>query len=148
MTTSETGLKLIESFEALRLTAYKPTPQDVWTIGYGHTDGVKEGDTCTNEQAEQWLDEDIRVAELAIDTRVTVTLNQNQYDALVSFTFNVGTEAFETSTLLKLLNAGDTMGAGIQFLVWTRQAGKVLQGLLNRRKKEQSLFLTPMAAGV
>jgi lysozyme len=141
MTTSPNGRKLIESFEGLRTSAYLPTPHDVPTIGYGHTDGVKMGDTCTQEQADAFLEEDLRAAELAIECMVAVPLNQNQFDALVSFVFNVGAHAFETSTLLRLLNEGDYAGAANQFLVWRKQNGVTLPGLVARRTKERALFL-------
>ena len=81
MTTSPAGIALIKSFEQCRLVAYRPTPNDVPTIGWGHTDGVKMGDTCTQEQADDWLPEDVRAAELAIETTVMCPLDQNQFDA-------------------------------------------------------------------
>ena len=143
MTTSSNGRALIESFEGLRLEAYLPTPNDVPTIGYGHTDGVQMGDTCTPEQADAYLAEDLTASELAIECTVSVDLNQNQFDALVSFVFNVGAHNFETSTLLKLLNSGDYDGAAQQFTRWDKQAGEVLPGLLKRRTAEQALFTTP-----
>ena len=142
METSAAGRALIESFEGLRLDAYLPTPNDVPTIGYGHTDGVKLGDVCTQADADEFLSEDLRAFELAVEMCVSVELTQNQYDALVSFVFNVGAGNFKSSTLLRLLNAGNVQGAADQFLVWDRQAGIVLPGLLKRRTAERALFLT------
>jgi lysozyme len=143
MTTSDAGRAFIETFEGLRTTAYMPTPHDVPTIGYGHTLGVKMGDTCTQAEADEMLAEDLRVAELVLETLVEVDLNQNQIDALVSFVFNVGAGNFKSSTLLKLLNQSDFDGAADQFLRWDKQAGVELAGLTKRRAAERSLFLTP-----
>ena len=130
----------IEQFEGLRLASYQDSI-GVWTIGYGHTEGVSAGMTCTSEQADAWMAEDLRVAELAVDISVRVPLNQNQYDALVSFTFNVGSGNFENSTLLKKLNLSDYIGASAQFPIWDRAGGQALPGLLKRRLAERDLFL-------
>lgn len=146
------GLEIIKDSEQLRLAAYMPTPNDVPTIGYGHTAGVKMGDTCTPAQAEQWLREDCAEAEAAVNELVKVPLNQNQFDALVSFTFNVGAdidadtiaEGLGDSTLLRKLNAGDYAGAADEFPKWCKQAGIVLGGLVKRRARERELFLTPV----
>jgi lysozyme len=144
MKTSAAGRALIEALEGFRGVAYLPTPQDVPTIGYGHTRGVQMGDTCTPATADYWLSQDLAGAEGAVIAYVTYAqLNQNQFDALVSFTYNVGTSAFGHSTLLELLNEGDLVGAANQFLVWNKQAGNVLEGLTARRMKERELFLTP-----
>jgi lysozyme len=142
MTTSPAGIALIKSFEQCRLVAYLPTPHDVPTIGWGHTDSVKMGDTCTQEQADEYLEEDLRTSELAIECKVSVPLTQNQFDAMVSFVFNVGTGNFESSTLLHMLNLGQYNTAADQFLRWDKQAGQVLPGLLSRRQAERALFLT------
>lgn len=143
------GLELIRSFEDLRLRAYLPTPNDVWTIGYGHTRGVKPGDVCTPEQALQWLREDCAEAETAVRQLVKVPLTQGRFDALVSFVFNVGAdidadtiaEGLGDSTLLRKLNAGDYVAAADEFLKWNKQKGKVLNGLVRRRAAERELFL-------
>jgi len=140
MTTSAAGRMFIEQFEGLRLASYQDSI-GVWTIGYGHTEGVSAVMTCTPEQADAWMAEDLRVAELAVDISVRVTLNQNQYDALVSFTFNVGSGNFENSTLLKKLNLSDYIGASAQFPIWDRAGGQALPGLLKRRLAERDLFL-------
>lgn len=145
MTTSPAGRAFIESWETFRPTAYKPTPKDVPTIAYGHTHDVKMGDTCTLAQADALLGEDLFVCEHVVDNAVTAPLDQNQYDALISFVFNVGAGAFSRSTLRKLLNEDDFEGAAEQFLVWDHQAGIVLPGLLRRRQAERDLFLKEIA---
>ena len=133
-------VELIKEAEGLRLEAYLPTPNDVWTIGYGHTKTAKPGMKITHAGAEALLLHDLAWVETAIDTYVQVPLNQNQYDALASFIYNVGATAFRKSTLLRLLNAGDYDGAADQFPRWNKQKGKVLNGLTNRRQKEKTLF--------
>ena len=138
-----TGVKdveLIKESEGLRLEAYLPTPNDVWTIGYGHTKTAKKGMRITLAGAEALLYQDLAWVEAAIDTYVQVPLNQNQYDAIASFIYNVGATAFRKSTMLKLLNAGDYDGAANQFPRWNKQKGKVLNGLTKRRQKEKTLF--------
>ncbi|MDQ9019931.1 lysozyme [Acinetobacter sichuanensis] len=141
-TTSSAGIDLICSFEGLELEAYDDGV-GVWTIGYGTTviNGVKvkKGDTCTVEQAKKYMASDLRKFEAAVN-KVTVALNQNQFDALVSLTYNIGTGAFADSTLLKKLNAGDYKGAAAQFGVWVKAGGKRMQGLVNRRAVERKLF--------
>lgn len=135
------NIDLIKEHEGLRLKAYLPTVDDVWTIGYGHTRNVYPGMVITNKQAEEFLKEDLDWVESTIKTHVKVPLNQNQYDALASLIYNIGSGAFAGSTLLKKLNAGDYQGAADQFLVWNKQKGKTLKGLVDRRKRERSLFL-------
>lgn len=115
---------------------------DPWTVGYGHTGPeVKEGYTITKGEAEVLLERDLRASEGFVNSLVKVRLEQNQFDALVSFVYNVGGGAFRDSTLLRLLNAGDFKGAADQFLRWDKAQGKVLSGLTRRRKKERELFL-------
>mgnify|MGYP001121869705 CR=1 FL=1 len=111
-----------------------------WTIGYGHTAGVRRGDVCTAEQAEAWLRQDIKYATACIERRVEVPLTQGQYDALASFVYNVGQTQFGNSTLLRLLNAGNTVGAAAQFDRWNRGATGVLPGLVERRTAERVMF--------
>ena len=138
-----TGIKnveLIKESEGLRLKAYLPTPNDVYTIGYGHTKTAEKGMVITLAGAEALLLHDLQWVETAIDTYVQVPLNQNQYDALASFIYNIGGTAFRKSTLLKLLNASDYDGAANQFPRWNKQKGKVLNGLTTRRQKEKTLF--------
>jgi len=141
------NISMIKEHEGLRLNAYLPTPNDVPTIGYGHTKGVKLGMTITKAQAEQFLKEDLIWVDNAIARLVKVSLNQNQYDALGSLIYNIGEGAFQTSTLLRKLNSGDYQGAADQFLRWNKQKGKVLNGLTTRREKERVLFLTPVVKG-
>ena len=108
---SKQGMALTEQFESCRLVSFKPTPTDPWTIGWGHTKGVEEGQTCSQEQADQWLLDDVGDAENAVNQLVKGGLTQEEFDALVDFVFNVGVDAFASSTMLRLLNEGDTEGA-------------------------------------
>jgi lysozyme len=142
---SQNGINLLSSFEGCELAAYL-CPAKVWTIGFGTTvypSGVKvkKGDACTLEQAKKFKANDLKRFEKTVNDLVKVSLTQNQFDALVSLAYNIGTGAFEKSTLLKKLNAGDYQGAADQFTVWNKGGGKVLQGLVNRRAKERELFL-------
>lgn len=139
MKTSKTGIDLIKKFEGCKLKAYK-CPSGVWTIGYGHTRGVEKGQKISQKQAEIFLKEDIAKFENAVNIHVFVPLTQNQFDALVSFTYNVGITAFYTSTLRKKLNKKDYAGAGKEFLRWDKSNGKVLSGLKRRREAEKALF--------
>lgn len=134
----------IKDHEGLRLTAYQDGG-GVWTIGYGHTGSdVREGLTIPLSEAERLLTRDLRTAEWHVTRLVQVKLTQNQFDALVSFVYNIGGGAFETSTMLRLLNAGEYEGAANQFLRWNKDNGKVVDGLTNRRRKERELFLRGM----
>src|SRR5690349_140019 len=117
------GLELIKSFEGLRLQAYRDTG-GVLTIGYGHTAGVKGGDRITEAQATKFLLADLAEAEDAVSKFITVPLNDNQFAALVSFTFNVGREALRRSTLRKKLNAGDYAAVPGQLVLWVNDNGK------------------------
>ena len=136
------NVELIKESEGLRLTAYLPTPNDVWTIGYGHTKTAKPGMHITKAGAEELLKHDLAWVEEALKKHVKVPLTQNQYDALASFVYNLGASNFKRSTLLKLLNKGDYQGAADQLLRWDKQKGKVLRGLTIRRNHERNLFLT------
>lgn len=138
---SQNGLNMTEGFEGLRLTSYQDSV-GVWTIGYGHTSGVGPNQTCTQEQANEWLAEDVQGAAYVVNKVVTVPLNQNQFDALVDFVFNLGSGNFQSSTLLKLLNSGDYAGASAQFPLWNHAGGVVVPGLTARRLAEQNLFNT------
>ncbi|WP_228147193.1 lysozyme [Acinetobacter sp. ANC 3832] len=140
---SKAGIDAICSYEGLEFKAYLDSA-NIWTIGYGtikYPNGVrvKKGDTCTIEQAKAYMASDLKSFEAAVN-KVKVPLNQNQYDALVSLTYNIGVNAFANSTLLKKLNAGDYKGAAAQFNVWNKVKGKIVQGLVNRRAKERKLF--------
>ena len=143
---SPSGIDLICNFEGKRLTAYDDGV-GVWTIGFGTTvypNGikVKKGDTCTEAQAKAFMAHDLKKFEAAVNNAVTVPLSQNQFDALVSLAYNIGTNAFSKSTLVKKLNANDIRGAADQFDVWVNAGGKRMQGLVNRRAKEKALFLS------
>lgn len=142
MKTSQRGIDLIKSFEGLRLTAYPDpgTGGDPWTIGYGHTKGVKPGMKITENWAEELLRDDLAEFEAAVNGLVKVRLCQHQFDALVSLVFNIGPGAFSDSTLLRLLNAGLYDDAALQFVRWNKGGGKVLSGLTRRRMAERKLF--------
>lgn len=146
MAVSPFGVDLICSFEGKRLAAYDDGV-GVWTIGFGTTvypNGikVKKGDTCTEVQAKKYMAHDLKKFEAAVNKAVTVLLNQNQFDALVSLAYNIGASAFSQSTLVKKLNGNDIRGAADQFDVWVNAGGKRMQGLVNRRAKEKALFLS------
>lgn len=142
MKTSKRGLDLIKEYEGFRADAYL-CPAGVWTIGYGTTKGVKKGDKVTKEQAERMLADDVAAFEQSVISAVKVPLNQNQFDALVSLTYNLGAGNLRSSTLLRMLNTGDYTGAAEQFLRWNKAGGKVLAGLTRRRESERALFLEP-----
>ncbi|ERT10106.1 lysozyme, partial [Photorhabdus temperata] len=135
------GLKALKGYEGCSLTAYR-CPAGVWTIGYGHTRGVKPGDVVTDKQAEQFLLDDLAPVYLTIEANVKVPLTQGQFDALCSFIFNCGAGAFVCSTLLKKLNAGDYRGAADEFMRWNKAGGRVLPGLDARRASEKTMFLS------
>jgi len=136
---SSDGLHLTEGFESCRLVAYQDS-KGVWTIGWGHTRGVQEGDTCTQAQADAWLLEDVQEAVDAVNRLVTVALTQHQFDALVDFCFNAGQGNFASSTMLRMVNAGDEAGADQQFARWDMCGGVHLYGLARRRAGEAELF--------
>ncbi len=146
MTPSSLCRAIIESFEALRLQSYQDQ-RGFWTIGYGHKNAsVKEGMTCTPEQADEWLAEDLRVASAGVTLAVTRPLRQHEFDALVSFTFNVGVSAFTHSTLLTLVNTTQSPQAADEFLIWNHVDGTVDPGLSKRRRLERALFLDGASA--
>ena len=141
MNISERGLQLIKEFEQCRLVGYLPTPDDVPTIGFGHTGPeVQIGMHWTQEQADFALAQDIKRFEKAVTDAVTAELTQHEFDACVSLAFNIGTGAFKGSTLVKKLNDSDYDGAALEFARWNKQAGKVLAGLTKRREAERELF--------
>lgn len=136
---SSVGKGMTERFEGYRRVAYQDAA-GVWTIAFGHTAGVFEGMTCTIQQAEAWLDEDIAWAGEVVNAHVTVPLTQGEFDSLVDFTFNLGAGSFEGSTLFRLLEAGDFAAAAAEFPKWDHVAGKESAGLLSRRLAEQAEF--------
>ena len=140
MHTGNKGIELIKHFEGCELEAYK-CPAGVWTIGYGHIKGVHEGMKITEMQAEEMLKSELHEYEGYINDYVTVPLNQNQFDAMVSWVYNLGGGNLRASTLLKVLNAGDYDGVPAQMLRWNKAGGKVLEGLTRRRQAEADLFV-------
>lgn len=146
MQTSDKGIALIKQFEGCKLTAYQDSV-GVWTIGYGWTqpvDGkpIRAGMTIKQETAERLLKTGLVSYENDVSRLVKVDLTQGQFDALVSFTYNLGARSLSTSTLLRKLNAGDYAGATDEFLRWNKAGGKVLNGLTRRREAERALFLS------
>lgn len=134
------GLALTEQFEGCRLTAYQDQV-GVWTIGYGHTGPeVCAGMTISLEQAQALLAKDVSSAAAFVNRTVAVEISQGEFDALVDFVFNLGVGAFERSSLLRLLNAGEFTAAAAQFALWDRAGGAVVAGLLRRRQAETALF--------
>ena len=148
MRTSLPGIKAIEGYEGCKLAAY-PDPATggaPWTIGVGHTGpDIHEGMTCTQEQAEEWLAKDLESAERAVTSAVKVLITQSQFDALVSFVFNVGAGAFASSSLLRLLNEGDYRGAAAQFDRWNKGPNGPMPGLTKRRAAERKMFESGIA---
>lgn len=136
------GLALIESFEKLALAAYQDQG-GIWTIGYGHVGpDAFDGATCSVDRAVGWLTQDTQKAALAVLRSVDVPLTQNQFDAVVAFTFNVGVGAEAHSTLCRLLNTKDFAAAADEFPRWNHVAGVVSDGLTRRRAAERELFLS------
>ena len=143
--TSDAGKNLIKSFEGKRLVAYDDGT-GVWTIGcgtirYPNGNAVKKGDICTDAQVDQYFSNDLVKFENSVNSLVKVPLTQNQFDALVSFSYNVGAANLAASTLLKKLNAKDYTGAANEFARWNKAGGKVMNGLTKRRNAEMELFL-------
>ena len=130
----------ISQFEGCSLAAYK-CPAGVLTIGYGHTKGVSEGDTCTQEQADAWLIDDVKETQTLLAHYVNVPVSEGEFVALVSLAFNVGVGALMKSKLLRKLNSGDREGAAEEFLDFDLANGKRVAGLTRRRKAEHDLFL-------
>ncbi|MGL6100366.1 MAG: lysozyme [Fusobacteriaceae bacterium] len=134
------GINMIKRFEGSKLTTYV-CEGGKKTIGYGHTKTAKTGMTITQQQAEDLLISDLKFFEQKVSEMVKTKITQNQFDALVSFCYNVGSGNLQTSTLLRKLNAGDYPGAAEEFPRWNRAGGKVLNGLIKRREAEKELFL-------
>ena len=147
VTTSKAGINLIKFFEGLRTTAYLDSV-GVPTIGYGHTKGVKLGMMITETKAEELLKKDLEYFEKKVEQLVKAHLAQNEFDALVSFTFNLGEGNLAKSTLLKKLNDLDNprpmTEIADEFLKWNKAGGKVLHGLTKRRIAEREMFLQPI----
>lgn len=140
------GLDLIKRWEGLRLTAYQDSV-GIWTIGYGHTakagpPAPKAGMKITEKEADDILTRDLGQYERAVTKAISVAPTSNQFAAMVSLCYNIGPANFATSTVVKLVNAGDPRGAAEAFLRWNKAGGKVLKGLTARREDEKKLFLT------
>ena len=140
---NKAGLNLVKEFEGLRLTAYK-CPAGIWTIGWGHTKGVKPGQRISVNQAEAFLAEDLAESAAHVTRLITAQLTSNQFSALVSFTFNVGPGALSTSTLRRKLNAGDYGAVPAELARWNKATVNrkkvTLNGLVRRRAAEAALW--------
>ncbi len=151
MEVNQRAIDLIKKWEGFRATAYRD-PVGILTIGYGTTAAAgvgidpKPGMTITEAEAEIYLMRAVEKFADQIRPMIKVPVNENEFGALVSLAYNIGPGAFEKSTLLRKLNAGDRQGAADQFSVWRMAGGKVLKGLENRRAEERGLFLMPVAA--
>lgn len=141
MKISKRGKEFIKRFEGLRLQAYK-CAGGKWTIGYGHTFGVSEGQQITISQANAFLEEDLSIVEAAVNEYVTSTIEQHQFDALVSFTFNVGSGNLRRSTLLRIVNSAPNAFLAIrhEFMKWCYASDVKLNGLILRRSAEAELY--------
>lgn len=139
---SQKGIDLIKEFEGFRAKAYK-CPAGVWTIGYGHTAGVKPGMTITREQGEAMLRKDLKIYERHVAEALgNAKTSQGQWDALVSFCYNAGPGNLRKSSMLRLHKQGKYKAAAEAFMAWTKGGGRVLPGLVRRRKAEKSLYLS------
>lgn len=138
-TYSKTGLALTEQFEGCKLLAYQDGG-GVWTIGYGHTIGVKAGDTCTQEQAEAWLLQDVQNAASEVNTHVTTPINQEEFDALTDFVFNLGNGNFQNSSLLRDINSGNFANTAADFEKWNKVGSRFCVGIMRRRVAEAAEF--------
>ena len=139
MNISQEGISLIKKFEGCELEAYQ-CAAGVWTLGYGSTKDVKEGDTLTQKEADNLLLHEMQEYEGYIKELIKVPLKQNQFDALVSWVFNLGPANLKASTMLKFLNAGDYHLIPSQIKRWNKANGKVLEGLIRRREAEALMF--------
>jgi|TARA_R110000803_G_scaffold78792_1_gene144069 lysozyme len=139
MRISEEGKALIKKFEGCELESYRCSA-NVLTIGYGHTKGVSDGDSCTQDEADQMLTDDLEEFEGYVDKLVTVDLEQNEFDALVAWTFNLGPTNLKSSSLLAALNEGKKSEVPAQIKRWNKAGGNVLKGLIRRREAESLLW--------
>lgn len=143
MKTSARGIKLITDFEGFRATAYQDVV-GVWTIGYGFTEGVKQGDKITRAEADARLRKELTEYERGVEHACHVEPNQNQFDALVCFAFNVGVKGMSKSSVIKAHNREDYQAAARAFGLWNKAGGKVWPGLTRRRAAEAALYLEPV----
>ena len=152
MKISQKGIDFIKSHEALRLKAYQDS-KGVWTIGWGHTKGVKPGDVITRAQAEQFIRDDFAWVERTLNADLVIgrdnpLVTQNEFDALCSLVFNIGSQAYLDSTVRRKIKQGDKMAAARAFKLWVYSEHKFVQGLANRRADEMRLFLQSGAADI
>ena len=152
MKLSQKGIDFIKSHEALRLKAYQDS-KGVWTIGWGHTKNVHPGDVITREQAEQFIRDDFAWVERTLNADLVAgrdkpLVTQNEYDALCSLVFNIGSQAYLESTVRRKIKQGDKMAAARAFKMWVYSEHKFIQGLANRRADEVRLFLQNGAADI
>jgi lysozyme len=140
-TTSPTGIKLITHYEGLRLEAYQDQV-GVWTIGFGTTSGVYEGMVISLDQATAFLQSDLKKFESDVKNMVKVSLTQNQFDALVSWTYNLGAGSLKSSSMLRALNEGKYTSVPSEMELWNRAGGQIVEGLVKRRHSEATLFST------
>jgi lysozyme len=139
MKISEEGISLIKKFEGCKLEAYLDAV-DVPTIAYGRTKDVKIGDICTQQQAEDWLEEELVEYEGYVNEAVKVELTQPQFDSIVSWTYNLGPSNLNRSSMLRVLNASDYDNVPEQIMRWNKAGGRVLAGLVRRREAEAEMF--------
>ena len=139
MKISEEGIALIKKFEGCKLEAYLDAV-DVPTIAYGRTKDVKIGDICTQQQAEDWLEEELVEYEGYVNEAVKVELTQPQFDSLVSWTYNLGPSNLNRSSMLRVLNTSDYDNVPEQIMRWNKAGGRVLPGLVRRREAEAEMF--------
>lgn len=144
MKTSRRGVSLIKEFEGFYPNAYRD-PVGIWTIGYGFIEGVQEGDTISRAQAEARLKRELKKYEMGVLAACKVPPNQHEFDALVSFAFNVGVAGMGKSSVVKAHNRGDKLAAARAFALWNKAGGKVWAGLTRRRAAEAALYLEPVA---
>ena len=152
MKLSQKGVDFIKSHEALRLKAYQDS-KGVWTIGWGHTKNVHPGDVITREQAEQFIRDDFAWVERTLNADLVAgrdkpLVTQNEFDALCSLVFNIGSNAYLESTVRRKIKQGDKMAAAHAFGMWVYSEHKFVQGLANRRADETRLFLQSGAADI
>lgn len=137
---NQAGLNIVKHYEGCELEAYL-CPARVWTIGYGHTEGVRKGMVWTQTKADRQLEEDLRQFEEGIEEMVKVPISLNAFSSLVSLGFNIGLEALRGSTLMRKLNKGELGPASEEFARWNKSGAKILPGLTRRRLAERDLFL-------
>lgn len=149
MRINRAGIDLIKEFEGLRLEAYK-CPAGVWTIGHGTTAGAgvgikpAAGMVITEAEAEWYLEQSVAKFAAGVEAVVTAPIDENEFAALVSLSYNIGMSAFRKSSALRWLNAGDKAKAAAGIKLWNKAGGKVLAGLVRRREAEVELFWTPV----